>query len=741
MNLRVIRFTPARVRPPRRVRNHPVRALRLEALEDRLVLSGQGTWSAFNPVGPAPRWGAPIVALGPLSVGNTFVTPGTNYFFGGTDGTNTYDDTWAISQGTTLATRLQPATSPPARHDQAAVAFNNKMYIFGGEDAAGNSLSDVWAFDPIADTWQQQPSQAGAQAWPGGFDAVAVAIGQQIILYGGSVSSGGVAQPAAAFAYAYNPADGSWTRLSADPLGPDPGATAAAFAGDMYVFSSTSSTIESFDPVANTWSAVTVQGTGPAPRAHAAGAAISSIFLLEGGAGSSGDAWEFNFTTGTWTQKASFPDSGVQYQGAAAFYNSGVPLFMVYGGQVENPSTQAPIPNPGAIVGRFQGVGAVVASDNLPAGLPGLVAPDLVVAEPGGTDTYFVELSGETSSATVTIPLSSTNPAEGTVSPAQLVFTPANASTPQMITVKGGASTAQNGDVLFQIQYGPIISADPDWSGLTDSVPVIGRPLPAFTVGNFGSYDITTNGYAVRQSGGALPLGLSFDPATETISGKPDAGTARSYTLSFQGEAPSTTISFTVAVANGSNAGSTAPIVTLKPANQTVSAGQTALFTAEASGSPAPSVQWQMSTDGGKTFTNIPGATSTTLSLLAKGTMTGDEYRAVFTNTAGQIASIAGILTVKNFAPIITLQPASVSTTAQKIVRFTVVDAADPTATFQWQKAAKGSSKFTNIKGATSATVSVAATKAANGQKYRVVITNKFGKVTSQAAVLEVVKA
>ena len=196
--------------------------------------------------------------------------------------------------------------------------------------------------------------------------------------------------------------------------------------------------------------------------------------MLEGGAGSSGDAWEFNFTTGTWTQKASFPDSGVQYQGAAAFYDFGVPLFIVYGGQVENPSTQEPIPNRDAIVGRFQGVGAVVASDNLPAGLPGLVVPHLVVAEPGGTDTYFVELSGETSSATVTIPLSSTNPAEGSVSPSQLVFTPANASTPQMITVKGGSNTAQSGDVLFQIQYGPIISSDPDWNGLTDSVPVIG---------------------------------------------------------------------------------------------------------------------------------------------------------------------------------------------------------------------------------------------------------------------------
>ena len=210
--------------------------------------------------------------------------------------------------------------------------------------------------------------------------------------------------------------------------------------------------------------------------------------------------------------------------------------------------------------------------------------------------------------------------------------------------------------------------------------------------------------------------------------------------LSFHGEAPSTTISFTVVVANGSNPGSTAPTVTMKPAGQTVNAGQMATFIAAASGSPAPAVQWQISTDNGKTFANITGATSTTLSFLAKGAMTGGLYRAVFTNPAGQATSTAGILTVRNFSPVITAQPASVSTTSQKIVRFTVVDVADPAATFQWQKAAKGSSKFTNIKGARSATLSVSATKAANGQNFRVVIKNKLGTVTSKKVVLKVLK-
>ncbi len=217
-----------------------------------------------------------MVALGPLSVGDTFKTVGTNYFFGGTNGTTTFSDTWAITQQTVIATQMQPPSSPPARHDQAAVGFDNEMYVFGGEGANGNSLNDVWAFDPISDTWAPQPSQSGPQAWPGAFDAVAAVVGQQIILYGGTVSAGSP-HAADAHAYSYNPANGAWTQLAADPFGSDTGATAAAFGGKLYVFHSTSNTastiVESFDPVQNVWSTVSVQGSagaaGPCGRGGA----------------------------------------------------------------------------------------------------------------------------------------------------------------------------------------------------------------------------------------------------------------------------------------------------------------------------------------------------------------------------------------------------------------------------------------------------------------------------------------
>ena len=65
-----------------------------------------------------------------------------------------------------------------------------------------------------------------------------------------------------------------------------------------------------------------------------------------------------------------------------------------------------------------------------------------------------------------------------------------------------------------------------------------------------------------------------------------------------------------------------APAVTTEPANQSVNAGDTATFTAAASGYPTPTVQWQVSTNGGSSFSNIGGATSTTLLVHRRGRAT-----------------------------------------------------------------------------------------------------------------------
>ena len=78
--------------------------------------------------------------------------------------------------------------------------------------------------------------------------------------------------------------------------------------------------------------------------------------------------------------------------------------------------------------------------------------------------------------------------------------------------------------------------------------------------------------------------------------------------------------------------------VTVQPASVTVASGSAATFTADASGYPTPAIQWQVSTNGGKTFTDIRGATaSDSLTVTAATSENGNEYRAVFVSTLGDV--------------------------------------------------------------------------------------------------------
>jgi hypothetical protein len=103
----------------------------------------------------------------------------------------------------------------------------------------------------------------------------------------------------------------------------------------------------------------------------------------------------------------------------------------------------------------------------------------------------------------------------------------------------------------------------------------------------------------------------------------------------------------------------TAPVVTTNPVSQTATSG-TVTFTAAASGSPAPTVQWQVSTNGGATFSNISGATSTSLTVTVSPAVNGNQYRAVFTNGCGSATTTAATLTTCS-PPVIILSHSTLS--------------------------------------------------------------------------------
>ena len=180
----------------------------------------------------------------------------------------------------------------------------------------------------------------------------------------------------------------------------------------------------------------------------------------------------------------------------------------------------------------------------------------------------------------------------------------------------------------------------------------------------------------------------------------------------------------------------TAPVVSSNPANATAIVGASASFTAAASGTPAPTVQWQVSTDG-TNWSNVSGATSTTYTFTAALAMSGNQYRAVFTNSVGSVTSTAARLTALT-VPVVTASPASKSVVAGVSVAFTA-SAAGATST-QWQVSVKGGA-YSNITGATSTTYTVTSAASLSGNMYRAVFSNASGSVATSGATLTILVA
>ena len=220
-------------------------------------------------------------------------------------------------------------------------------------------------------------------------------------------------------------------------------------------------------------------------------------------------------------------------------------------------------------------------------------------------------------------------------------------------------------------------------------------------------------------------------------------GTA-SVTARANGEASSYQVTATTAGATSpatfdlTNTTSTnAPVVMLQPANESVAAGDTASFTATATGNPAPTVQWQVSTTGGATFSDISGATADTYSFTAAAAENGNEYRAVFTNSFGSTTSAAATLTI-NTAPVVITNPSNQTVVAGNTVTFAAAASGQPAPTAQWEVSSDGGQTYSDISGATADSYSFTALAAQNGSQYRAVFTNTVGSVMTSAALLAV---
>jgi gliding motility-associated-like protein len=189
------------------------------------------------------------------------------------------------------------------------------------------------------------------------------------------------------------------------------------------------------------------------------------------------------------------------------------------------------------------------------------------------------------------------------------------------------------------------------------------------------------------------------------------------------------------------------PIITSQPSDQAYCNGQTMGFTVAASGSGL-SYQWQVSTNGGVSFTNVPASspysftTSAALTIVSPpASFVGYQYQCIITGCGTQVISIpAEILPGANTN--ITQQPVPMTVCQGQAASFTVV--ATGGNSFQWQvDSGSGFNNVNNNNGysnAQTATLNlIGAATSVNGLVYRCIISGGCGgNVTTTTALLTV---
>nr|WP_315204390.1 YCF48-related protein [uncultured Albidiferax sp.] len=254
------------------------------------------------------------------------------------------------------------------------------------------------------------------------------------------------------------------------------------------------------------------------------------------------------------------------------------------------------------------------------------------------------------------------------------------------------------------------------------SAQTLGQPLPAL------QWQSSVDGSVWTDIAGAT--GPSYSTAATSL-----ADSGRFYRLvasNSSGSAISNRAQLTV------SATSQPPVILTQPADVTVNAPAAATFSVAASGVAAPTYQWQLSIDGGYTFSNINGATSTSYSFSPSATTDNyKRYRVIVSNASGSVTSRLAVLTV-NQVPTISQQPESGTwNAAASAASFGVLATGFPSPNYQWQVSTDGGTNYSDLTGATLNSYTSYNPNADRGKKYRVRISNVAGTVVSDVATLD----
>ncbi len=241
-------------------------------------------------------------------------------------------------------TNRSPTTAPePRTHSPLAFHLNSGLVIlYGGFNATFSHLGDTWAYEYSANTWTNRAPSSSPPPTGGHYLSYDWDF-QQVIFFGGHLSGAHASIVTFHETWAYNYTTNTWTNrtTASHPPGSAWGdmtyivqAERQLLFGGLGDGAALLDDTWTYDYETNTWANRAPSANPPARFDHRmVYDSESDKVILVGGIGLGGnvldDVWAYDYTSNTWTERASLP-SDLCSQGLA--YDNGMDRVILFGG-------------------------------------------------------------------------------------------------------------------------------------------------------------------------------------------------------------------------------------------------------------------------------------------------------------------------------------------------------------------------------------------------------------------------
>jgi N-acetylneuraminic acid mutarotase len=168
------------------------------------------TWTDLHPAGAVPSAREDLQMVYDSAGGKMIL-------FGGYDEAAYFNDTWAYDPVANTWTELHPAGTVPSPRDGHSMSYDpvgGKVILFGGWDG-NNDHNDTWAYDPVANAWTELSPAGEVPGERDDHSMVYDSAAGTMILFGGYGGNAGRNDT-----WAYDSATNAWTELH--PAGASP---------------------------------------------------------------------------------------------------------------------------------------------------------------------------------------------------------------------------------------------------------------------------------------------------------------------------------------------------------------------------------------------------------------------------------------------------------------------------------------------------------------------------------------